>query len=307
MLIFTSAPISKQILTTILAQFFFKLSGDITAAGAVTLQGTETGQWNDIFGIKGFNLDNGACELGFSPVACTITGCVSDLGVGFTTVIGTKTITFAGNAASPNFLDTFIEGSVTAGPNGNLILSVKDMALSWNSNVPNHPINLGIVPSGMGLKSAFISIAGQSGTFGPYTYEEGFHVKAVMEMIGMEMDVDVSCQVSDLAPSCDFNFNVNVDFNAFLNCLKHMVVATLREKYPELRNKPDHELFDFWSLKSVGMSQFATSLLSQGLNPLWNIDIVVWGTTHNLNFRSELDDLVNSFNNFFDKYIKSIF
>merc|ERR1712232_1236968 len=107
-------------------------------------------------------------------------GCVSDLGIGFTTVMGTKTIKFAGNAAAPDFVDTFIEGSVVAG-NGSLIITVRDLALDWNHWNPSHQININDVPSDMGLKSAFISLAGQSGQFGSYSYQEGFHFKAKVD------------------------------------------------------------------------------------------------------------------------------
>ena len=65
-------------------------------------------------------------------------GCVSDLGFGFTTIIGSKTIVFAGNAAAPDFLNSFLMGSITGGPT----MGVSDLAVHWNGGVPNHQINL---------------------------------------------------------------------------------------------------------------------------------------------------------------------
>jgi len=271
----------------------FDVKGVVTDTGSITLTGFETGVWNDIFGIQGFDLSNVDCEIQFGPTG------LSDLGVGFTTVTGTKTITFAGNLAAPDFFDCFIEGSVTAGP-GSLILDFSDLALLWNKNVPNHQINMANVPNDMGLQSAFISLAGQSGQFGSYSYEEGFHVKATMLMIDITFAVDVGCQVSGLSPSCDFNVNVNVDKNAIEAELKKFITMTSQQKYHD----PN---FVVWKLNSCGLSQWATSLLSEGLNPMWQFDFTIFGRDVNLNFRSELQDLEGSFQNFYDKYIKHIF
>ena len=150
------------------APISFDVKGVISETGTITLTGFEVGTWNNIFGINGFDLTNVDGELAFGPTG------LNDFGVGFTTVVGDKTITFAGNVAQPDFFQCFIEGSVTAAQNGKLILDFSDLAMLWNKNVPSHKINMSNVPNDMGLQSAFISLAGQSGQFGSKSFSLTF-------------------------------------------------------------------------------------------------------------------------------------
>ena len=53
---------------------YFKLEGTVYETGAFTLKGQETGVWNNVFGIQGFELSAVVAELGFSPSVCMLTG-----------------------------------------------------------------------------------------------------------------------------------------------------------------------------------------------------------------------------------------
>ena len=112
----------------------------------------------------------------------------------------------------------------------------------------------------MTLEKAVVSIAGQAGTFGPYTYHKGFYVEAVIKMIDCTFGVNVNCELSSLTNLCDFHLHVNVDFNQFLNQLKKVVHLTLIEKYPELASNGT-STYNLWSLKEVGMSKVKKSKL----------------------------------------------
>ena len=88
-------------------------------------------------------------DVGFNPSLCAVDFCLSDLGFGYNMTMGTKTITFYGNAEIPEIENVFLEGSVS-GANG-MALSLQDLALEWNKIVGNEiglPLNISDVPSG---------------------------------------------------------------------------------------------------------------------------------------------------------------
>ena len=47
--------------------------------------------------------------------------------------------------------------------------------------------------------------------------------------------------------------------------------------------------------------------MSEGRNPFWCIKFVIFNKKVSINFESSLDDLVGSFQNFYNKHIKHIF
>jgi len=47
--------------------------------------------------------------------------------------------------------------------------------------------------------------------------------------------------------------------------------------------------------------------VSKGSNPKWAIDIVILGDTHNLNFDVKQYELSQTFHEFFDRWLKSLF
>ena len=70
--------------------------------GDVSLFGEMLGEWNDPFGIQGFDLSNVVGSIKFGATG------LSEFGIGFTTKIGHTEVEFAGGVAAPDFADTFL-------------------------------------------------------------------------------------------------------------------------------------------------------------------------------------------------------
>lgn len=71
----------------------FDIDGQVSSDGSVTLTGDMMGTWENVFGIKGFNLSNVVLELGFNPSTCAVDACISDLGLGFNMKVSKGTVT----------------------------------------------------------------------------------------------------------------------------------------------------------------------------------------------------------------------
>jgi hypothetical protein len=86
--------------------------------------------------------------------------------------MGTKTVSFDGNIAVPDFEDVFARGAIT-GTDG-MAFTMLDVVLEWNRMFPHWKIPTSDVPANWGLRDTSFYFAPKDGTFGGVTYQEGF-------------------------------------------------------------------------------------------------------------------------------------
>jgi len=104
-------------------QLEFDVHGSLNADGAVTLGGDMLGTWDNMFGIKGFDVSHVEIAISFDPSMCDVDACLSGLGLGYTITIDEDTYKLYGYASIPDLANIFIELAVD-NPTG-IILSFR--------------------------------------------------------------------------------------------------------------------------------------------------------------------------------------
>jgi len=259
------------------------------------LWGAMEGTWQSPFGIKGFALSDVILEFGFSPAACGVTACISDLGLGVGLTIGNTQIKFDGNAAAPDFWNVFLAGSISS-TSPNKALPINSVIDTWNSANPNAPVSHNGIPDDWTLSECSFYFAPIDGNFGPIHYSRGFGVTAAMTLLGMNVFVSLNCTDS-AGFSCNFAFDVHVPIDQFTGAIK----KELGLMHPNRSN------LDIFSVKDVRLAEWSQQNVANGTKPRWIIDLVIFNSPKSLDFRVEQYELTQSFHEFFKQWLAHLF
>jgi len=277
----------------------FDIDGEFKADGSVLLSGEMIGTWDDVFGIKGFDLSNVIVELGVNPAMCGVDFCISDLGLGFIMQMGTRTIQFDGNAAAPDYEDMFLMGAVT-GPNG-MALTVWDVVLEWNRMFPDWKIPERDVPQNWGLDDTSFYLAPVDGTFGNIHYHEGFSFDGGIRLLDMDLHFLIDCG-DQYALGCDFNISVDLDWDLFHHMIDRELLAMNQQN-----STSDEPEFTVFKITDLSLSEWSAYDYSHGKLPRWQIGLTILDKPHHLDFRVEQYELASTFHQFFEKWLSSLF
>eukprot|EP01130_Rhizamoeba_saxonica_P010540 TRINITY_DN4324_c0_g2_i1.p1 TRINITY_DN4324_c0_g2~~TRINITY_DN4324_c0_g2_i1.p1 ORF type:complete len:1002 (-),score=247.35 TRINITY_DN4324_c0_g2_i1:43-3048(-) len=283
----------------------FKVSGDIgpTQYG---FKGEMDGTWTDVFGVRGFDLADVLAQVEFSPAACSDGTCISQFDLGFTTELGLSKIIFAGGVGYPALENSFLIGEYTRE------IEISDLCMQWNKMVPHKTIKMDTVPKHWVLSptkhedKVMVTIAAEAGSFGPYTYEQGFRIIFDLEIIGLHIDIDVGCSFSDYTPDCSFHWDVHMDREKVQNAInQELALMDMRRMEAGL---PAPEIK--WNLNEVSLTEWSADNLANGINPKWHFDFTIHIFGHHkktLSFKTPLTILHGDFKQFFKQYIKHVF
>jgi len=284
----------------------FDVKGTLNTDGSVLLAGDMLGSWENMFGIKGFDISNVDIEVGFNPSMCGVDLCLSDVGLGFNLSIGSSSIGFYGNVAVPDIEDIFIEGSIS-GPNG-MALSFCDIATEWNEIVGDElgiPINVSDIPCDWGILDTSFYIAPESGTFNQVTYQQGFWIDGGFDLFGVDCDVEIE------VTSKDFIFEIHVNVSEFEQELWNelgvrnnnenddpIVRFVQRSQNPVMNKKIQNmkTAFSIVKVYNVTLDNWSVANIAEGLNPNFTMEYDFLG--HQIfNCQLPIEELWDGFHN----------
>jgi len=269
----------------------FSAAGDFSLSQGVTLQGAMDGTWENAFGYQGFNLSDVVFEIGISP-ASAATAFISDLGAGATWEFGGTTVALVANFAEPDFADIYMMGQVDITQSN--APTVLDVATEFNRLSQGDQVPTSELPADWTLKEAGFYLATSTGSFGPYSYVEGFGVSCSFLLLDMQVGLDINCTESADLPTCNFAFDVGLDKDVFEQMLKNALGISTDQ-------------FDVLSLDAVSIDSWSQQNVSVSNDPIFNLQATYMGNPKLINVNIKQWMFAQSFGQFFNQWIKQAF
>jgi len=296
----------------------FLTHGEYDADSTILLSGDLQSKWDNLFGIRGFDLYDVNAAIAFNSLFCGIDLCISGFGVGFNLSVGKELIYFNGFVEVPNLSKVFLEAGLSGQNQYNLAISFRDIGSQWNKMVgPQSPIHIDVnaIPADWGIKNMALYIAPEDGTFNNKYYSAGFYMMGGFRLIGIDCDVNV--EVTDH----DFDFGVHISLSTFEQDLKKelgFAILANPDQFPswtpamieQLMGEISGELKDgikIIEIKNVSISDWSVAhLATADLNPEFSMEYVFLGH-HHFKTQVKLLSWYKAFHNFFDLFLKILF
>jgi len=302
----------------------FWVSGAFTATAGITMSGAMLGTWTNAFHIKGFNLSNVIVEIGFNPTSCATSGCLSDLGLGASFNIGSTTIGFDGNVASPDYYNCYLSGfiqrpgmrartlalpSERGVPDKAASLPVKHIVQKWNDVNPGTPVPTNVIPDSWKLTYLSFYLAAGDGTFGPIHFTKGFGITAKLLLL-QTMEVDISLNCSGDSYTCNWAFNCQLS----LQQVEKLILGQISLMYPKnswsdhpTKGFQNNATYTFFKLHDVKLHQWSQEEISQNKQPRWDYAMTIFNSDKQYGFNCQQQVMDQSFSQYFHDYLKHIF
>lgn len=273
----------------------FDVGGVFNTAGEVSLQGSMSGVWTNVLGLKGFDIANAWISVGFGPAG------IESFGVGGKITVGGIVIDINGYVDIANPTNVFFISNVAN-------LSLRDLALAFNGaqqDSTNPPIDVTTIPNVINIQSATFAIAPLTGNFMVNNivihFDEGLAVNGTATFLGLDhMSIALTTSWDPLHP--DFSFGISLSF-ANLTTAFNMFMDSILPPHVLRPDGPVSNWAQFISdlsyiipqLTSLEISDFSLAKLSHGVFPSLSMNIQVYNKPHPLTLQLSLAQLIVKF------------
>jgi len=275
------------------------------------------GTWDNLFGIRGFDVSNIVASIAFNPLFCAVDLCISGFGIGFDLAMGPENIEFYGYVEVPHLEKIFVEAGISGKNPYNLALSFKSIAIQWNKMIGKKTIqiNTNDIPADWGLKNMYFYIAPEAGNFGNKYYDAGFWFSGGFRLIG----IDCNCNVK--VANDDFHFAVNMSIDSLakdINKFLHIAIVKNPAEFVSWTDDMKAQLvavnngqmsadsFHIVSIHNVSITGFSMDHFATQNDPVFIMDYSFLGR-HTFKATVPLFHWFKEFENFFDFFLKNLF